>query len=308
MATKQLVKKREGFEGQRMIVLPGKIERDFLLRDAVTRQLFITDIGHYPRARHHYVHRKIVIDQHIFIYCTQGKGWVEFNRKRIMLSPSQFVIIPANIVHKYGADVKDPWSIYWFHFKGKLATNIVDLISQKAKTQQPNIVHAEEKIRLFEEMYSNLEKGYSADNLRFVNMTLYYFLSSLLYEHRFSYETPKRGDDMIGAVIAHMQQNLDSVFTLKEFAALANLSSSHFSALFKTGTGYPPMEYFNHLKIQKANQLLLFTNRSVKQIAHELGIDDPYYFSRMFTKLMEVSPSEYRRRSKMTGIAVSSDN
>ncbi|MEJ8843365.1 AraC family transcriptional regulator [Lacibacter sp. H375] len=298
MATRQQVKKQEGFEGQRMIVLPRKIEKDFLLRDAVTRQVFITDIGYYPKARYHYVHRKNGADQHIFIYCTQGKGWVEFNRKRVILSPSQFVIIPANAAHKYGADEKDPWSIYWFHFKGKLATEFVDLIFQKVKTQHSHIVHAENKIRLFEAMYSNLEKGYSAVNLRFVNMTLYHFLSSLLYEDKFSYETPKRENDLIAAVVAHMQQNIDSIFTLNEFAAFANLSSSHFSALFKTGTGYPPMEYFNQLKIQKACQLLLFSDKSVKEIAHELGIADPYYFSRLFTKLMEVSPSEYRSRKR----------
>ena len=299
------VKKQEGFEGQRMIVLPRKIERDFLLRDAVSRQLFVTDIGHYPKARYHYVHRKNGADQFIFIYCTQGKGWVEFNKRHIILSPSQFIIIPANTAHKYGADEKDPWSIYWFHFKGKLAANIVELIGQRTKTEHLNIAHAENKIRLFEAMYSNLEKGYSADNLRFINMTLHYFLTSILYEDKFSYESPKRKNDMIAAVIAHMQQNLDSVFTLKELAVFANLSSSHFSALFRTGTGYPPIEYFNQLKIQKACQLLLFTDQSVKEIAHELGVDDPYYFSRMFTKLMEVSPTEYRGRNKPTGMAAS---
>ncbi|RXK61703.1 AraC family transcriptional regulator [Lacibacter luteus] len=298
------VKKQEGFEGQRMIVLPKKIERDILLRDAIIRPLFITDIGYYPKARHHYVHRKNGCDQYIFIYCTKGKGWIEYNRKHMLLLPSQFVIIPANAAHKYGADENDPWSIYWFHFKGKLATAIVDLLVQKIKTQQPHIVHAEEMIRLFDLMYGNLEKGYSVDNLRFINMTLYHFLASLLYEDQFRIESPNRENNMIAAVIAHMQKNIDSVFTLQELAGFANLSSSHFSALFRTATGYPPMEYFNQLKIQKACQLLLFTDRSVKEIAHELGINDPYYFSRMFTKLMEMSPSIYRSRKRQLEVLV----
>src|ERR1700744_4433351 len=41
-------RKRQGFEGQRLIVLPKKVMSDFLTRDPVTRQIYITDIGYYP--------------------------------------------------------------------------------------------------------------------------------------------------------------------------------------------------------------------------------------------------------------------
>ena len=48
------------------------------------------------------------------------------------------------------------------------------------------------------------------------------------------------------------------------------------------------------LKVQKACQYLLFTDLRIKEIANKLGIEDQYYFSRMFTKIMGMSPVAYR--------------
>ena len=55
-------------------------------------------------------------------------------------------------------------------------------------------------------------------------------------------------------------------------------------------------KYFNHLKVQKACQYLLFTDLRIKEIADKLGIEDQYYFSRMFAKLMGMSPVAYRTK------------
>jgi AraC-like DNA-binding protein len=289
-------RKRQGFEGQQLIVLPKKIINDFLTKDLVTKQIYITDIGYYPKARFHYAERASGISQHIIIYCVEGKGWIDINKKRVEIGPSQFIAIPANTPHKYASDEKDPWTIYWIHFKGEIAAYVVDLILQNSKNYKPHLSFNENRIKLFGEIYANLEKGYSGDNLRYVNMIFYHFLSSLLYEEKFNYVENRKENDTIASTIDLMQQNIHTVLSLNEFAGFASLSVSHFSAVFREKTGYAPIEYFNHLKIQKACQYLLFTPMTIKEIAAQLGIDDQYYFSRMFSKLMGISPTEYRKR------------
>ena len=292
------MRKREGFEGQKLIVLPKKIMTEFLTKDQVTRQIYITDIGFYPKAKFHYVERPGGISQHIIIYCMEGRGWIEIDKKKMEISPSQFVAIPAGKAHKYAANEKDPWTIYWIHFKGEIAAYIVELILQNSRNYKPDLTYNENRIKLFEDIYSNLEKGYGQDNLRYVNMIFYHFLSSLLYEDKFNYVDNKKEEDVIALTIALMQKKIASIVSLQEFADFAKLSVSHFSAIFREKTGYSPIEYFNHLKIQKACQYLLLTNMTVKEIAAQLGIDDQYYFSRMFSKLMGHSPIEYRKRNK----------
>ena len=281
-----------------MIVLPKKITTEFLTRDPVTRQIYITDIGYYPKAEFHYVERPAGSSQHIMIYNVEGSGWVEIDKKRTTLSASQFIVIPAGTPHKYAANEDDPWTIYWLHFKGELATYIVDLIIQKTKNYKPDLAYSENRIRLFEELYSGLEKGYGSDNLRYVNMIFYHFLSSLLYEEKFNSSEKRKEADLIEDTIELMQKKIHTVISLQELARFAKLSVSHFSAVFRERTGYSPIEYFNHLKIQKACQYLLFTGMTVKETAASLGIEDQYYFSRMFSKLMGHSPVEYRKRNK----------
>jgi len=280
-----------------MIVLPDKSVTEFLKQHPITKNIYITDIGYYPRAIQHYVKREKGINQNILIYCVEGYGWVEINGEHTLIEPSQYFTIPANEPHIYGADPDNAWTIYWVHFNGTLAGYIVDLISKHLKEYKPFIAYNENRIKLFEEIYEQLDKSYSDDTLRYVNMIFYHFLSSLLYEDKFnSAESGK--SNVVSAAIKLMKKRLNETLSLRDMAHTSDLSVSHFSVLFKNKTGYSPINYFNHLKVQKACQHLLFTDMSIKEIAFSLGIEDPYYFSRMFSKLMNVPPKEYRNRNK----------
>jgi len=292
------IRRREGFEGQKLIVLPKKIISNFLNADPVTKQIYITDIGYYPKAMHHYAERPAGISQHIIIYCTEGNGWLEINKKKIAVSPSQFIAIPANTPHKYAANADKPWTIYWVHFKGEIASFIIELILKNSENYKPYLSYSEDRIKLFEDIYTNLEKGYGSDTLRYVNMIFYHFLTSLIYEDKFNQIEHKADDDIINKTISFMRENMSKMIRLDELSSYANLSTSHFSAIFRAKTGYSPIEYFNQLKIQQACQYITFTNMSIKNIALTLGIDDQYYFTRLFTKLMGSSPNEYRKRIK----------
>ena len=91
-----------------------------------------------------------------------------------------------------------------------------------------------------------------------------------------------------------MKENLEKKISLQQMAQYTGYSSSHFSMLFKKETGHSPLNYFNLLKIQYACQLLSSTNMKINQISFKVGIDDSFYFSRLFTKLMGMSPKDYR--------------
>jgi AraC-like DNA-binding protein len=135
-------------------------------------------------------------------------------------------------------------------------------------------------------------------------MIFYHFLSSLIYEEKFNQAETQEKSDMASKTIDLMHTKINSIVTLNELAAYVNLSVTHFSTIFRKHTGYSPIEYFNHLKIQKACQYLSFTPMPVKEIAHTIGIDDQYYFSRMFNRLMGMSPTEYRKRNIGTNTGV----
>jgi AraC-like DNA-binding protein len=102
----------------------------------------------------------------------------------------------------------------------------------------------------------------------------------------------------INQSITYMRQHVDKPLQATVLAALVNISTSHYFALFKRYTGCAPIDYFTRLRMQCACRLLDTTSSSVKEIADALGYGDPFYFSRVFKSVNHIAPSEYRTRKK----------
>lgn len=100
--------------------------------------------------------------------------------------------------------------------------------------------------------------------------------------------------ERIEKTVQFMAQHLDKPLQASELAAVANVSLSHFFALFKQRMGCSPMDYFTRLRMRRACDLLQSTSARVKEIAAALGYDDPFYFSRVFKSLSAVAPLHYR--------------
>lgn len=290
-----MIRKKEGFQGQKAIVLPKKIIELCSYSPPVSN-LFITDIGFYPHAQHHYRFRPSGISQNILIYCLKGKGWIELPSGNYPVGPNQYLIIPADMPHKYGADEKNPWTIYWIHFKGIQSPYFATLLSRQFKSFTNDTIFAEERLTVFDSIYKNLESGYSIDNLAYSSISFQYFLATLSFTDKFTTGHLAVKKDEVDISIEYMQNHLDIVMTLESLASFVNLSPSHYSSIFRKKTGYSPIAYFNHLKIQRACQFLQFTTLRINEISIKLGIEDPYYFSRLFSNVMGISPVEYRNK------------
>ena len=197
--------------------------------------------------------------------------------------------------HIYGSSNNSPWTIYWIHVRGKRANEICTSIISKCKGYRGITKYSEQRIDLFNEIYSTLERGYGSEQMLYANMCLSHFLASFFLDENFTSHQTVPSQDPSTLAIDFMQKNLGNILTLKNISQHVNLSVSHFVASFHKRTGFAPIEYFNHLKIQKACQYLQFTDDTIVTISSALGIEDPYYFSRLFKKLMGRSPLHYRK-------------
>lgn len=295
MTDRGISKKKEGFRGQKAIVLPRKILTERCANNEIIGALYITDIGYYPKASHHYRERIHGADQEILIYCQEGKGTITRNRKTDEIEAGDFFVIPARKAHVYMASEQNPWTIYWMHFTGKISSRIVSAIEEN-NGAKGFLKNSNQAISLFNEMYAQLERGYGSDNLMYVNMCLWHFFTTFIFNEKYDTSKSINSKDEINRAIDFMRKNINNTVKVGDIAQAANLSTTYFANLFKSRTGFSPIEYFNHLKVQQACQYLLFTNFRVKEISYELGIDDPYYFSRMFAKVMGMSPNTYRKK------------
>lgn len=297
-----MAKIKDGFMGERAVVLPIPIIEDFRKTD-LGSLLYITDIGYYPKASFHFRKRKKEeVFQYVLIYCIEGEGWFELENQMQRVCANQVFILPKEKAHSYGSNLKNPWTIYWCHFGGEKAAFFAEGLHKPLLISAEKESRIEDRLKLFEELFSTLKNGFGKENLDFSTTTFFYFLGSLKYLGAFrssnvvNYEQQQL--DRIDDAIHYMRENVRKRITLKQIADYVGYSTSHFSAKFQSKTGYSPLNYHIHLKIQEACHYLDFSDMKINQISMLVGFDDPFYFARIFGKTMGSSPSEYRKKKK----------
>ena len=139
-------------------------------------------------------------------------------------------------------------------------------------------------------------------NLQFVKNAIQVLLLSLvnsdttekqsritLYEHVSQRKTLTQN------IVDYLKKNMDKQITLEDISGSFSYSLSSIKRIFKEETGSGIISYLNHLRMQRAKELLLETDQSISQIAFALGFSNVYYFSVAFKKKWGVSPSGFRR-------------
>ncbi len=293
-----MVKKKQGFAGQRVIELSNEILQKKISAHVTSKNGCFTRVGFFPDAKYQFIEDNDGREDYILIYCVKGYGVAVIDHKIFHISPGDFFMIPAKTPFSYYADKIKPWTIFWFFFKGEPIQQIADLFIETAKSYKGYLPYNEERVKLFNRIYQYLEQGYGQENLLLLNMCLLNLISSLVLVTGSRVNEPDKSQLMVTSCIQLMKENIDGNITLTEIADSVNVSVSHFSAVFKQTIGLSPITYYNDLKIQKACDYLKYSDILVKEISFKLGIFDIQYFSRLFTKTMGITPLKYRLKNK----------
>ncbi len=292
------LKKTDGFENQYLFVFQREITNSFQ-SDPLFESFHITDIGYFPYAQNHYRVRDKGCKQGILLYCVAGSGYYRLgDNKPVDLHSGQAIVLPPDIPHEYAASEAAPWSMYWLHYSGSMAASLSDMLMQR----QPLSVDSKTSDKIvnqFGNIFSILKLPCQREEYYAVCQYASSILAAIsLAGKQIGLQLTVKGDQAIQDAILFMKQNLTHNLSLAEISSAANFSSSHLHTLFKSATNHSPISYFLNMKMQAASKELYFTDRSIKEIAADYGIFDSCYFSRIFKKIMGVSPNNYRRLKK----------
>lgn len=101
-------------------------------------------------------------------------------------------------------------------------------------------------------------------------------------------------DLLMNKVAEYFKQNLEKPQKVKAIADSLGLSPVQLTRQFFRAYGITPIDFLTSIRLQRAKNLLMETDLSLHQIALSCGYENGFYFSRIFTKKMKVSPSVYR--------------
>lgn len=108
----------------------------------------------------------------------------------------------------------------------------------------------------------------------------------------------------IERVLDHIHANLDMPLSVEEIAAHSCWSRWQLQRVFASATGLNVAQYIRELRLSKAAQMLLDTNRRQLDIALACGMDSEISFSRSFRQMFGCSPGSYRKRAVRTGLRI----
>ncbi|MBB6672944.1 AraC family transcriptional regulator [Cohnella nanjingensis] len=105
--------------------------------------------------------------------------------------------------------------------------------------------------------------------------------------------------------ISYMQRHYREDIRVDKLAELARLHPTYYSHLFKRTMKRTPVSFLTHLRMNKAKEMLLQTDKPVRDIARDVGYDDEFYFSRRFKKTNGIAPTVYTKRSDLKIVSLS---
>ncbi|MEH6578978.1 MAG: AraC family transcriptional regulator [Amphritea sp.] len=273
-------------------VMPHKIIRK-LTQNPLSRDLYPLGAGYYQQAAGHRMER-LQHDDNLLIYCLEGKGKIRINQKNFAINSGDLVVLPRGLAHQYASSTNYPWTIYWCHFEGELSE---DFIRHLQLPKQKPVLHLGLHSSLVSEFDALLEARQSSYHLNaFINAANQ--LRQIL-THIALLQPLVRSQDAdsfhLEKVHSLMQARIHEQLDLDTLAASVNLSKFHFVKKYKEFTGTTPINHFIQLKIERACHLLDISSRTIAEVAFMVGYEDAYYFSRIFKKVMGISPTQYRK-------------
>ena len=108
------------------------------------------------------------------------------------------------------------------------------------------------------------------------------------------------GDRLIASAQDWLKENSHESDAIEKAATLSGLAARTFHRRFSHATGYSPIHYVQHLRVEKAKQALELGAAPVEEISWQVGYEDPASFRRLFKRLTGMTPSAYRRKFKIS--------
>lgn len=246
-------------------------------------------------------------------YVLEGEAIIHLAEHNVRLLPRHLYFIPAYTVHSY--ECHGLFVHYYLHvyegFKNEM--NLQEVYELPIEVEGSEVA-----AQLFEHLCNRLPEArlpHSDPNSydtsaqtsdyvqRYRDMALWEKMELrgamlMIMSHFIRQAKPRvwTQDERMKRVLEYVHSHISDNIGVEQLADVACITKPYFIRLFKHEFGFPPVQYINRKKVERAQLLLFTTDKAVKEVAFILGFSDQNYFIRLFRKLTGITPQEYRRK------------
>ncbi|MEY8338048.1 helix-turn-helix domain-containing protein [Lachnospiraceae bacterium 62-35] len=250
-----------------------------------------------PASRNHY----------LFHFIISGKGVL--NTKDSQNQPHEyqlkknqgFMIFPGQVT-TYIADDEEPWEYAWVEFDGVRAREFIETAGLTYNSPIYRCRRKELAPPIKEEIMALVQNNKATSLYQMGH--LYLFLNQLIQSSASSKEMTegKLKDFYIREAISFIEQNYKNPITIEDIAEFCNLNRSYLGKIFRSSLNQTLQQFLIYYRMNRAAELLKFSDMSVNEVAGSVGYPNQLHFSRAFKKTYDKSPSVWRKENKLMAL------
>ena len=236
----------------------------------------------------------------LLFYTLRGAGQIRQGGSCVTLGPGEALLLNCRTAQSYGtAPGQECWHHYWIHLDGAGVMAMEPLLSPDKKLFPVSLVGGRMQ-KLFEIILSQMELG-TVDSMVQTGLSLHEMLA-LCTQSLFAQKETDTNRRVIFQAAETLRQNYRQELSIQDLLMNAHMSKSYFLRLFRRYMGTTPYNYLINFRITQAKELLVLTDRSVSEIAQEVGFGDASNFSTRFAKAAGQSPMQYRKSALKSAV------
>lgn len=245
-----------------------------------------------------------------FFYNTKGDGVLILDGKKYDVPAGDGFFIPAHVPHEY-YPTGTVWDIRWMVPRGNGLSHLYEKLGLHGGVYHLwNLTGLEIQMnKMREELLNDEYYGIYYASSHVQEYIMEFMKQTGLLKKETAPEENLPGKAQKNSYKKHMNVLADYVdhhfmnpIHETELCNLLNLTPQHLGRITRSCCGMTPIEYINHVRIDKARAYLGFTNLNACEIAKNCGFENNNYFWRTFKKMTGLTPGEYRKRYKNTEI------
>jgi AraC-like DNA-binding protein len=239
-----------------------------------------------------------VLEGFALLYISSGGGTLESkpNFSATIEAGHAFLLFPG-VWHRYMPNVKTGWHEHWIGFDGEMARRWLRHRFFLPNNPVVKIGAEDTVLATFSRIIQAIRANRPALQQILAGATNN--LMGLFYSAQQAQSSVDvQNANVIERAITRVQEEFDRNLDMKVVAQELGVSYSWFRHTFTAHTGLSPHQYLLELRLVRARSLLAETELPVKEIALQTGFEDELYFSRLFRQKLNVTPSQWRDRSR----------
>lgn len=233
--------------------------------------------------------------RHYLAIITKGQCKLKFNTKMYLLQKGDGFFIRSHFSFQYEG-FQGACGVHWIVFDGYAATPIFSKFNYENYMIFHNLDIDALSIQVSNMYLTSLNENKTS---KFKNSAAVYQLLVDIYEQseqgHADAERKYNNDSFLRGKRCIEQYFYKNTLTQKEIADAAGITTQYLCRLFQANLHQTPMQYLNHVRIERAKYLLRTSDDIIQVIGEKVGFSTPHYFSSTFRKLTGSTPSLYRK-------------